>query len=88
MTQRHSAPPTLGSMMLRFFPEEGLDGCSRIAREVASFKAGFAGVALTPDDDGYDEARALWNGSVRQAARRDRAMPDDEGRGRGRSVRS
>ena len=29
---------------------------------VQGFKAGFAGIALTPDDDGYDEARALWNG--------------------------
>jgi hypothetical protein len=29
---------------------------------VESFKAGFAGIALTPGDEGYDEARALWNG--------------------------
>src|SRR5437764_6475524 len=30
--------------------------------EVESFKAGFAGVALTPGDEGYDETRAIWNG--------------------------
>jgi hypothetical protein len=29
---------------------------------VESFKAGFEGVALTPGDERYDEARALWNG--------------------------
>ena len=29
---------------------------------VESFKARFAGIALTPGDEGYDEARALWNG--------------------------
>ena len=29
---------------------------------VESFKAGFAGSALIPGDEGYDEARALWNG--------------------------
>ena len=30
---------------------------------VESFKGGFGGVALTPGDEGYDEARAVWNGS-------------------------
>jgi FAD/FMN-containing dehydrogenase len=30
---------------------------------VASFKAGFGGQALAPGNDGYDETRAVWNGS-------------------------
>ena len=30
-------------------------------KAVQSFKAGFAGSALIPGDEGYDEARALWN---------------------------
>src|SRR6266498_1044045 len=30
---------------------------------VESFRAGFAGIALTPDEDGYDDARGLWNAS-------------------------
>ena len=32
-------------------------------RSVEMFAAGFGGVALTPADAGYDEARAVWNGS-------------------------
>jgi FAD/FMN-containing dehydrogenase len=31
--------------------------------DVASFTATFGGTALTPADHGYDEARAIWNGS-------------------------
>jgi hypothetical protein len=30
---------------------------------VTSFTAGFGGQALAPGDDGYDETRAVWNGS-------------------------
>jgi FAD/FMN-containing dehydrogenase len=29
-----------------------------------SFRAGFAGDVSTPEDPGYDSARALWNGSI------------------------
>src|SRR5438874_293111 len=32
-------------------------------KALASFAARFGGVVLTPRDDGYDEVRALWNGS-------------------------
>ncbi len=31
--------------------------------ELESFRAGFAGITLTPGEDEYDQARALWNGS-------------------------
>ena len=30
----------------------------------AAFAARFAGVAITPQDDRYDQARAIWNGTV------------------------
>ena len=30
---------------------------------VASFRTGFGGTTLSPGDDGFDEARAIWNGS-------------------------
>ena len=36
---------------------------TKIDGAVASFRAGFAGTALTRGDDGYDDARALWNWS-------------------------
>src|SRR5664279_3132731 len=29
-----------------------------------SFHAGFAGTTTTPNDPGYDEVRAVWNGTV------------------------
>jgi FAD/FMN-containing dehydrogenase len=31
--------------------------------DVNWFKTGFAGIALMPGDDGYEETRAIWNGS-------------------------
>jgi FAD/FMN-containing dehydrogenase len=31
---------------------------------VASFMAGIRGVAIRPGDDGYDEARKIWNGMI------------------------
>src|SRR5438093_736702 len=34
-----------------------------IEGSMETFAAGFGGVALTPTDAGYDEARAVWNGS-------------------------
>ena len=30
----------------------------------SSFAAKFAGIAITPGDNRYDEARAIWNGMV------------------------
>ena len=30
---------------------------------IDSFRTGFAGVAMTPDAEDYDEVRAIWNGS-------------------------
>ncbi len=48
-------------MMRVFIPEE-VPMVAVDTPEVQSFKEGFAGVALTPGDDGYDEARAVWNG--------------------------
>ena len=32
--------------------------------DFGSLRAGFRGTILTPSDDGYDEARAVWNGMV------------------------
>ncbi len=34
-----------------------------VDRVVASFRAGFEGIALAPRDHGHDDVRALWNGS-------------------------
>ena len=31
---------------------------------VSTFRAAFGGTVLTPDDSGYDAARAVWNGTV------------------------
>src|SRR5215472_10812599 len=30
----------------------------------SSFASNFAGVVITPDDDRYDQARAIWNGAA------------------------
>jgi hypothetical protein len=30
----------------------------------SSFAPKFAGIAITPDDEGYDQARAIWNGTA------------------------
>ncbi|TMK93241.1 MAG: hypothetical protein E6G43_00945 [Actinobacteria bacterium] len=51
-------------MMHAFIPEEGpmVAVGGRGNNEVEAFKARFAGIALAAGDDGYDEARALWNG--------------------------
>ncbi len=32
--------------------------------QLSSFKKNFAGVALLPSDDGFDDARSLWNGEI------------------------
>ena len=56
-----ASPGSPGPMINAFVPEE-VPMVAVDSSEVASFKAGFAGVAFTPGDDGYDEARALWNG--------------------------
>jgi FAD/FMN-containing dehydrogenase len=32
--------------------------------DIDSFRAGFAGTALTEGDDGYDAARSVWNGAI------------------------
>jgi len=29
-----------------------------------AFATKFAGIAISPDDDRYDAARAIWNGTV------------------------
>ena len=29
-----------------------------------AFATGFAGIAITPDDDRYDQVRAIWNGTA------------------------
>ena len=34
------------------------------ASELDVLRRHIHGVLLTPDDDGYDEARSLWNGSI------------------------
>ena len=31
---------------------------------VAEFRASFGGTAMQADDEGYDTARAVWNGSI------------------------
>lgn len=34
------------------------------AEELQAFRAGFRGEVLTPDDEGYEEARRVWNGNI------------------------
>ncbi len=33
-------------------------------RAVEELKTGFRGEVLQPDDDGYDEARSIWNAMI------------------------
>src|SRR5438132_5774060 len=60
---RSSGSPAFQAMMSgssrRGYPMKAVD---RTAAD--TFKAGFAGIALMPNDDHYDEARAIWNGSI------------------------
>jgi hypothetical protein len=35
-----------------------------MAAVASSFATEFAGTAITPDGGGYDQARAIWNGTV------------------------
>ena len=47
-------------------PDMTIDMTTRrlAASELDVLRRRIHGVLLTPDDDGYDEARSLWNGSI------------------------
>src|SRR5262249_58957843 len=34
------------------------------SRRLTAFRAGFRGDVVLPDDEGYDAARAVWNGMI------------------------